>query len=75
MDFTLRNTPLLQLTEACQSEMSRAVRLALWDYKPGAAFTAACDADVDSQCPRVGACMGVCSFVTAWGRVYPEMPP
>jgi len=40
------------LTDSCQSEMSRAVRLALWDYKPGAAFTAACDSDVETQCPR-----------------------
>ncbi len=42
-----------QLAEQCQTEMSRAVRLALWDYKPGAALTTACDADVDAQCPRV----------------------
>jgi hypothetical protein len=41
------------LTDQCQTEMSRAVRLALWDYKPGAALTQACDDDVDSQCPRV----------------------
>ncbi|KAG2435442.1 hypothetical protein HYH02_011942 [Chlamydomonas schloesseri] len=40
------------LAEQCQSEMSRAVRLALWDYKPGAALTTACDADVEEQCPR-----------------------
>eukprot|EP00195_Chlamydomonas_chlamydogama_P004977 CAMPEP_0202901334 /NCGR_PEP_ID=MMETSP1392-20130828/14194_1 /ASSEMBLY_ACC=CAM_ASM_000868 /TAXON_ID=225041 /ORGANISM="Chlamydomonas chlamydogama, Strain SAG 11-48b" /LENGTH=885 /DNA_ID=CAMNT_0049587883 /DNA_START=46 /DNA_END=2703 /DNA_ORIENTATION=- len=41
-----------QITEQCQTEMSRAVRLALWDYKPGAALTAACDKDVDTNCPR-----------------------
>ncbi|GLI60743.1 hypothetical protein VaNZ11_002971 [Volvox africanus] len=40
------------LAEQCQTEMSRAVRLALWDYKPGAALTTACDADVEAQCPR-----------------------
>ena len=43
-----------QLAEQCQTEMSRAVRLALWDYKPGAALTATCDKDVETQCPRVG---------------------
>lgn len=34
-------------------EMSRAVRLALWDYKPGSALTTACDKDVDTVCPKV----------------------
>lgn len=43
------------LAESCQTEMSRAVRLALWDYKPGAALTTACDDDVDTHCPRVSA--------------------
>lgn len=37
--------------EGCQAEMSRATRFALWDYKPGAPLTAACDAEVASQCP------------------------
>jgi hypothetical protein len=36
-----------------QVEMSRAVRLALWDYKEGSALTAACDADVEDKCPSV----------------------
>lgn len=40
------------LADTCQTEMSRAVRLALWDYKPGMAFTQACDVDVETQCPR-----------------------
>lgn len=40
------------VSEACQTEMSRAVRIALWDYKPGAGLTMACDADVSTQCPR-----------------------
>lgn len=39
--------------EPCQSEMSRAVRVALWDYKPGAALTQPCDADVTKECPKV----------------------
>eukprot|EP00798_Chlamydomonas_sp_ICE-L_P015369 gene15369-21453_t len=43
------------LEENCQVEMSRAVRLALWDYKAGAPLTAACDASVSSFCPKEGA--------------------
>ncbi|GFH06252.1 uncharacterized protein HaLaN_00852 [Haematococcus lacustris] len=46
-------TNFRSLTDQCQTEMSRAVRLALWDYTPGAALTAACDNDVATQCPRV----------------------
>eukprot|EP00879_Flechtneria_rotunda_P000602 GHRR01000712.1.p1 GENE.GHRR01000712.1~~GHRR01000712.1.p1 ORF type:complete len:883 (+),score=207.41 GHRR01000712.1:2504-5152(+) len=38
--------------DACQSEMSRAVRFALWDYQNGQALTAACDTDVDTFCPK-----------------------
>ncbi|GFH19709.1 uncharacterized protein HaLaN_16706 [Haematococcus lacustris] len=45
-------TNFRSLTDQCQTEMSRAVRLALWDYTPGAALTAACDNDVATQCPR-----------------------
>jgi Golgi apparatus protein 1 len=41
------------LVPTCQDEMSRAVRLALWDYKPGMSFTAACDNDVKIMCPTV----------------------
>lgn len=41
-----------QISEQCQTEMSRAVRLALWDYKAGAALTAACDNDVGKLCPK-----------------------
>lgn len=41
------------LADQCQTEMSRAVRLALWDYKPGAALTASCDKDVEATCPKV----------------------
>lgn len=50
------------LAEQCQSEMSRAVRLALWDYKPGAALTTTCDADVEAQCPRVRVTNMVCAY-------------
>ncbi len=41
--------------------MSRAVRLALWDYRPAGALTSSCDKDVDSQCPKVCGCCG-CFF-------------
>ena len=41
------------VSEPCQTEMSRAVRIALWDYKPGAGLTLACDQDVTNQCPKV----------------------
>ena len=27
------------ITDGCQLEMSRAVRMALWEYRPGAALT------------------------------------
>lgn len=37
-----------KLVEGCQREMSRAVRMALWEYKKGAALTGWCDADVDA---------------------------
>lgn len=37
-----------KLAEGCQREMSRAVRMALWEYKKGAALTGWCDADVDA---------------------------
>ncbi|KAG1672451.1 hypothetical protein FOA52_013237 [Chlamydomonas sp. UWO 241] len=41
-----------QLAEPCQAEMSRAVRVALWDYKPASALTADCDGDVAAKCPQ-----------------------
>ncbi|KAF5838865.1 hypothetical protein DUNSADRAFT_2034 [Dunaliella salina] len=40
------------LADSCQTEMSRAVRVALWDYRPGVAFTATCDKDIETLCPR-----------------------
>ncbi len=54
------------VSEQCQAEMSRAVRLALWDYKPGAALTAACDTDVDTRCPRVSSGVVWCAC-EGWG--------
>lgn len=42
------------ISEACQTQVSRAVRMALWEYKPGMALTGACDADVASICPKAG---------------------
>ena len=44
---------IAQEAEYCQQEMSRAVRLALWDYKVGAPLTTVCDADVQDKCPVV----------------------
>lgn len=38
------------LNETCQREMSRAVRLALWDFQQGGALTGVCDADVGTVC-------------------------
>lgn len=38
--------------DACQSEMSRAVRLALWDYRPATGLTQVCDQDVTAFCPK-----------------------
>lgn len=35
---------------ACQTELSRGVRLALWGFKPGQPLTKACDADVQVCC-------------------------
>jgi hypothetical protein len=43
----------LLAADACQSEMSRAVRFALWDYQEGQGLTAVCDADVGTFCPKV----------------------
>lgn len=40
------------LTDQCQTEMSRAVRLALWDFTTGAFLTQVCDNDVDALCPK-----------------------
>uniref|UniRef100_A0A7S0YM23 Golgi apparatus protein 1 n=1 Tax=Polytomella parva TaxID=51329 RepID=A0A7S0YM23_9CHLO len=43
-----------ELKEDCQTEISRAVRMALWNYSPAAPLTAICDADVESFCPGQG---------------------
>lgn len=37
-------------SEACETEVSRAVRDALWQYKTGAPLTTACDDDVTQHC-------------------------
>ena len=55
-----------KVSEGCQSEMSRAVRIALWDYKPGAGLTMACDSDVTSQCPKVRVSPRVRQTVRIW---------
>lgn len=39
--------------DGCQTEMSRSVRMALWDYRPNAALTVACDDAVVQFCPKV----------------------
>lgn len=44
----------------CQTEMSRAVRFALWDYQSDQPLTKECDADVDAFCPKV--CTGFASL-------------
>jgi Golgi apparatus protein 1 len=41
--------------KACQAEVGRALRMALWQYRRGAALTEACDADVDALCGGGGA--------------------
>ena len=41
------------VAEDCQREMSRAVRMALWEFRPGAALTSICDADVEQVCKQV----------------------
>lgn len=48
-----------QVTDVCQTELSRAVRLALWDYRPGGALTGVCDADVGTMCKAVEKTRGV----------------
>eukprot|EP00850_Spirogloea_muscicola_P014522 SM000105S13867 [mRNA] locus=s105:179263:185692:- [translate_table: standard] len=39
-----------ELSGRCQTEVSYAVRMALWQYKKGASLTEACDADVERTC-------------------------
>eukprot|EP01025_Chloroclados_australasicus_P015793 TRINITY_DN17633_c0_g1_i1.p1 TRINITY_DN17633_c0_g1~~TRINITY_DN17633_c0_g1_i1.p1 ORF type:complete len:858 (-),score=130.26 TRINITY_DN17633_c0_g1_i1:623-3196(-) len=41
------------LEDGCAREMSRAVRMALWTYKPNGAITGVCDADVNATCSAV----------------------
>jgi Golgi apparatus protein 1 len=42
-----------QLQPTCQTEMARAVRMALWDFKAGAPLTTVCDAEVTTICSKV----------------------
>ncbi len=48
-----------QASDMCQVELSRAVRLSLWDYRAGGALTGVCDADVNSLCSSVEKSRGV----------------
>eukprot|EP01025_Chloroclados_australasicus_P017425 TRINITY_DN188_c0_g2_i1.p1 TRINITY_DN188_c0_g2~~TRINITY_DN188_c0_g2_i1.p1 ORF type:complete len:924 (-),score=69.62 TRINITY_DN188_c0_g2_i1:353-2872(-) len=41
------------IDEDCSTEVTRAVRMALWTYKAGAAITGVCDADVNTSCAAV----------------------
>eukprot|EP01025_Chloroclados_australasicus_P047088 TRINITY_DN5227_c0_g2_i3.p1 TRINITY_DN5227_c0_g2~~TRINITY_DN5227_c0_g2_i3.p1 ORF type:complete len:747 (-),score=90.56 TRINITY_DN5227_c0_g2_i3:695-2935(-) len=41
------------LQEGCAREISRAVRMALWTYKPNGVITGVCDADVNATCANV----------------------
>ena len=43
------NVPTMS-DRACQSEISRALRMALWQFRSGAALTEACDSDVEQFC-------------------------
>uniref|UniRef100_A0A061SDF6 Golgi apparatus protein 1 n=1 Tax=Tetraselmis sp. GSL018 TaxID=582737 RepID=A0A061SDF6_9CHLO len=56
-----------QTGESCQTEMSRAVRMALWAYSNGAHLTQACDEDVKKYCPTKGNTRGIFS-IGAVGR-------
>jgi len=38
------------LSDECDDEVSRAARMALWEYTPGAALTKCCDHDVEGYC-------------------------
>ncbi len=44
---------LLLCVRAPLVPLRRSVRMALWDYKPNSALTAACDAAVVDFCPKV----------------------
>ncbi|GAB4823102.1 hypothetical protein N2152v2_010148 [Parachlorella kessleri] len=70
-------------SQPCQGELSRSVRLALWDYSPGAALTEPCDADVQRACPptqaqrsmfTIGA-VGRCLAQQAAAATQPSLQP
>lgn len=63
--------PIAIPADGCQSELSRAVRLALWGYKPAQPVTKVCDADVLAVCPAAGQksdmfSLGGCAVL--WGQ-------
>ena len=55
--------------KACQAEVGRALRMALWQYRPGAALTDVCDADVASRCPDEHANVAVGSVGRCLARI------
>eukprot|EP00892_Ulva_mutabilis_P008395 jgi/Ulvmu1/5928/UM026_0050.1 len=40
-----------ELSDSCEKQVSRAVRMAFWDYTDGTYLTLPCDADVKNYCP------------------------
>eukprot|EP01024_Parvocaulis_polyphysoides_P049908 TRINITY_DN4859_c0_g2_i4.p1 TRINITY_DN4859_c0_g2~~TRINITY_DN4859_c0_g2_i4.p1 ORF type:complete len:703 (+),score=133.40 TRINITY_DN4859_c0_g2_i4:438-2546(+) len=42
-----------EVDDSCSVEVTRAVRMALWTYKAGAAITMVCDADVNTTCSSI----------------------
>jgi Golgi apparatus protein 1 len=55
--------------KACQAEVGRALRMALWQYRPHAALTDVCDADVEAHCPAEGANVAVGSVGRCLARL------
>ena len=50
-----------ELSGDCQGEVSRAIRMAIWSFKPGMKLTESCDATVEKFCTLPGP--------TRWGKV------
>ena len=57
------------ITEGCQTEMSRAVRMALWEYKPQQALTGAPDDTLAIPSALQYAAASRCSFACGIPRV------
>jgi Golgi apparatus protein 1 len=55
--------------KACQAEVSRALRMALWQYRPNSALTDVCDADIAERCPDEGANVAVGSVGRCLARL------